>query len=86
MSITAQRIATFRRTRNRWHLVQSETIDKGFCFITTRGWHDGQERIELRVDGEFMDRWDTSDPWTIDIFLRLWASSLATSQCRPLPA
>jgi hypothetical protein len=85
MSIEAQRIATFRRTNARWHMVQSESIEKGFCFITTRGWHDGQERVELRVDGEFMSRWDTNDPWTIDIFNRLLSESMQNRVRRPLP-
>jgi hypothetical protein len=85
MSIEAHRIATFRRTSQRFHLVQSESIQRGFCFIETRGWWDGRGRIELRVDGEFMQRWDTTDAWDIDIFNRLWQEALHQPTRRPLP-
>ena len=70
-NIKSRRIASFRRSiSNRLHSVQS-TSQTGFVFRETVGWSDG----------EFMQRWDADewngDPWSIDIFARLWSEAAA---------
>tara|TARA_R110000787_G_scaffold7296_3_gene25012 strand:- start:4073 stop:4393 length:321 start_codon:yes stop_codon:yes gene_type:complete len=80
-NIKSRRIASFRRSiSNRLHSVQS-TSQTGFVFRETVGWSDGESKLELWSDGEFMQRWDADewngDPWSIDIFARLWSEAAA---------
>ena len=80
-----QRVARFRRTRTRTHLVQGTDMQRGIVFVLTTGWWDGQDRIEMHWDGEVMDRWATTNPMDIDVFRRLVAQSLQRGPVRPLP-
>lgn len=84
------RTAHFRRLPNgALRLVNNSRTEEGFVFRESRGWHDGETKFELWVDGEFMQRWDAdewgNDPWSIGIFARLWAEGFRSRIRRPLP-
>lgn len=88
-----KRIATFRRSPSgRLHMTQRTEADRPdgvrgvWAFVQTEGWWDERDRLELRLDGEVLDRWTAdTDPMEIDIFRRMIKESLVTPIKRPLP-